>query len=104
MPENNKGFFKRWYEGMLNLSVEQQLQAKIFFFVGGAAGMLLATISFLMQKSWGLSIFLFCMAGLQVISAIGIRQQCIQYKKNMEEINGNNVDNELKDKINIGGN
>lgn len=79
-------FLKKFRQGILDLSVEQQLQAKMVFFIGGSIGMLMAAIAFLMSKSWGLSIFLFSMTGLQIVSAIGTRQQYIQTKKIMEEI------------------
>lgn len=83
---NLKNFFKRWKQGILDMTVEQQLKNKMILFIGGAIGMLLATITFIIRRSWGFSIFLFCMVGFQLISFIGVRQQLIQYKKNMEEV------------------
>ncbi len=83
---NPKEFMRRWIEGMKNLSQTQQLYTKLWLFSGGAFGLTLAMISLLIRKSWGFSIFLFCMVGLQIVSFIGTRQQYIQIKAIEEEM------------------
>ena len=83
---NPKEFMRRWIEGIKNLSQTQQLYSKLWLFAGGAFGLALATITLIMRKSWGLSIFVFCMVGLQIISFIGTRQQYIAMKGIEDEL------------------
>lgn len=79
--DKEKGFFGKWKDGILNLSVEQQLKAKLFGIQGGIVGLVLALISMLYSKMWGFAIFIFFVIFLQVISYISMRQQYIATKK-----------------------
>ena len=81
-----QGFFKRWKEGILNLSPTQQLKGKLIGIVGGIIGLILALIVMIIRKQWGFSIFIFFIVWLQVISYISTRQSYIQTKKLMEEL------------------
>jgi len=83
---NPKEFLRRWIEGIKNLNQTQQLYARLWLFGGGAFGLTLAMITLLMRKSWGFSIFLFCMVGLQILSFIGTRQQYLAIKEIEEEM------------------
>lgn len=78
--------FKNFKDGILNLSVEQQLKAKMTGLMGGIIGLILALVSFIYAKSWGFSIFIFFLIWLQFIQYIGARQQYIQTKILMEGI------------------
>lgn len=86
-------FFKRWKEGILNLSPAQQLHARLVGIIGGIIGLILALISMIYNRMWGFSIFVFFIIWIQVISFIGTRQQYIQTKKMMEELNEKEMEN-----------
>ncbi len=83
---NTTNFFKRWKEGILNLSPVQQLKGKLIGIVGGIIGLILALITLIYRKTWGFGIFVFFIIWLQFISYISVRQQLISTKKMMEEI------------------
>ena len=85
MSEDKKSFFKKFYEGILNLSVLQQLNVKKAGILGGIVGLILAFITLLYQKMWGFGIFIFFVIITQFISYIGLRQHYIQIKKMLEE-------------------
>jgi len=95
---NIKTFFKKWKEGILNLSPVQQLKGKLIGLIGGIIGLILALITMLYKRIWGFSIFVFFIIWLQVISYIGTRQQYLQTKKMMEEINPKEDNSALIDK------
>ncbi len=83
---NIKTFFKKWKEGILTLSQEKQLKAKLIGLVGGIFGLILALISMLYKEMWGFSIFVFFIIWLQVITYIGTRQQYKSIKEMMKEL------------------
>lgn len=92
--EDKKGFFKRWKEGILNLSSLQQLNSKIIGTIGGLVGLVLAFMTLLYQRMWGFGIFVFFFAFIQAISLIGMRQQYLALKKMMEEIEPQSIQEE----------
>jgi len=81
-----KGFFKRWKEGILNLTPIQQLKGKLIGIIGGIIGLILALIVMVYRKQWGFSIFIFFIIWLQFISYISTRQQLISTKEMLKEI------------------
>ena len=83
---NSKNFFHRWKEGILNLPIEKQLKGKLIGIIGGIVGLILALIVMIIRKQWGFSIFIFFIIWLQFITYIGTRQQLINTKKMLEEI------------------
>ncbi len=98
----NKGFFKRWKQGILDMTIEQQLNNKIIGTLGGIIGLILALIVMINRKQWGFSIFVFFIIWLQFIGYIGIRQQLITTKEMMkgletkeEDIESPKIDKEL---------
>ena len=84
MIEEKEGFFKRWKQGMLDMTVEQQLNNKIIGLLGGIVGLILALIVMIMRKQWGFSIFVFFVIWIQFINFIGTRQQYFSTKEMME--------------------
>lgn len=81
-----KGFFKKWKEGILNLSPAQQLHGKIVGIIGGIIGLILALITMIYRGMWGFSIFIFFIIWIQVITYIGTRQQYKNTVEVMEEL------------------
>ncbi len=79
-------FFKKWKEGILTLSPEKQLKAKLTGLIGGIFGLILALISMIYKRMWGFGIFVFFIIWLQFVSFIGTRQQYIQTKEMMKEL------------------
>ena len=77
----SKGFFKRWKQGILDMTIEQQLKNKIIGTLGGIVGLILALIVMINRKQWGFSIFVFFIIWIQFIGYISIRQQLIQTKE-----------------------
>ena len=99
---DKKGFFKRWKQGILDMTVEQQLKNKIIGTLGGIIGLILALIVMVYRKQWGFSIFVFFIIWIQFIGFIGIRQQLIHTKEMMsgldtkqQDIESPKVDNEI---------
>ena len=88
----NKGFFKRWKQGILDMTIEQQLNNKIIGTLGGIIGLILALIVMINRKQWGFSIFVFFIIWLQFISYIGIRQQLITTKEMMKGLEAEQQD------------
>ena len=84
--------FKRWKQGMLDLSIIQQLKGKMIGYIGGIIGLILALIAMVYRKQWGFSIFVFFIIWIQWITYVGTRQQYIETKKTMEEIEVKNQD------------
>ena len=83
----NKGFFKRWKQGILDMTPVQQLKQKMIGIIGGIVGLILALIVMVSREQWGFSIFVFFVIWIQFISFIGTRQQLVATKKMLEEIN-----------------
>ena len=81
---NQKGFFKRWKEGILNLSVEKQLKGKLVGLIGGIIGLILALATLIYRRQWGFSIFVFFIIWIQFITYIGSRQQYFSTKEMMK--------------------
>ena len=83
---NSKNFFHRWKEGILDMTIEQQLKGKIIGSIGGIVGLILALITMIYRKMWGFGIFIFFIIWIQFIGYISARQQLITTKKMLEEI------------------
>ena len=79
--EEKEGFFKRWKQGILDMTIDQQLKNKIIGIIGGMVGLTLALIIMVYRKQWGFSIFVFFIIWIQFISFIGARQQYIATKE-----------------------
>lgn len=79
------GFFRRWKQGILDLTPVQQLRAKLIGIVGGIAGLILALATLVYRRMWGFGIFVFFIIWLQFISFIGTRQQYLSTKEMMSE-------------------
>lgn len=79
--------YKNVREGILNLSVEQQLKGKMIGLIGGIVGLILALITMIYTRNWGIAIFVFFIIWLQFISYIGTRQQYIQTKEMLKGLN-----------------
>ena len=78
---NLKNFFSRWKQGILDMTIEQQLKNKIIGTLGGIVGLILALTLMIYRKQWGFSIFIFFIIWLQFISYISIRQNLISTKE-----------------------
>ncbi len=91
---NLKTFFKKWKEGILTLSQEKQLKAKLIGLIGGIFGLTLALISMVYRGVWGFSIFVFFIIWIQVIAYISTNQQYVQVKEMMKELEPQNQDKE----------
>lgn len=98
----NKGFFKKWKQGILDMTIEQQLKNKIIGILGGIVGLILALIAMIYRKMWGFSIFIFCIIWLQFITFIGTRQSYLETKEMMkgletqqQDIESSKLDKEL---------
>jgi predicted tellurium resistance membrane protein TerC len=68
-------FFKRWKQGMDNLTPKQQSQAKLVGIRGSIIGLGLAWIVMLTRGMWYFSVVMFFAIWLQVIALIGAKQQ-----------------------------
>ncbi|KKN27604.1 hypothetical protein LCGC14_0862910 [marine sediment metagenome] len=79
--KEKEGFFKRWKQGILDMTIEQQLKNKIIGILGGMVGLTLALIIIVYRKQWGFSIFVFFIIWIQFISFISTRQQYIATKE-----------------------
>jgi len=76
---------------MLNITPLQQLHARLIGTIGTIAGLIFAWVFMIViGKMWYFSIVMFFGLFLSVISYIGIRQQYIQTKKMIDEINNIN--------------
>ena len=82
--QEKEGFFKRWKNGILDMSIEQQLKGKMIGIIGGIVGLILALITMIVRKQWGFSIFVFFIIWIQFITYIGMRKQYLQTKEMME--------------------
>ena len=89
---NSKNFFHRWKQGILDMTIEQQLKNKIIGTLGGIVGLILALIVMIYRKQWGFSIFIFCVIWIQFIGYIGMRQQLIQTKEMMKGLEAQQQD------------
>jgi len=83
---NPKNFFKKWKEGILNLSIEQQLKGKLIGIVGGIIGLTLALLTLIYRRMWGFSIFVFFIIWIQFIGYISTRQQYLATKEMLKEV------------------
>ncbi len=99
---NSKNFFRRWKQGILDMTIEQQLKNKIIGLLGGIVGLILALIVMIMRKQWGFSIFVFFVIWIHFINFIGTRQQLIstiEVMKGLEvkqqDIESPNIDKEI---------
>jgi len=90
---NPKEFFKKWKQGILNLSPEQQLKGRMIGLKGGILGLILALTTLIIRRMWGFSIFVFFIIWIQVISYISTRQQLIATKEMMKEAGTQEQDN-----------
>lgn len=90
--EIKKGFFKRWKQGILDMTIEQQLKNKIIGTLGGIVGLILALIVMVSRKQWGFSIFVFFIIWIQFIGYISIRQQLITTKEMMKGLESQQQD------------
>lgn len=99
-PMEKEGFFKRWKQGMLDMTVEQQLKSKIIGLLGGIVGLILALIVMIMRQQWGFSIFVFFIIWIQFINFIGTRQQYFSTKEMMKglEAEQQNIESPKADK------
>lgn len=73
-PEK-KGFFKKWKEGIMNITPSQQLKAKCTGTIGAILGLILAMIVMLYRGIWYFGLFLLALIFLQFIQYIGTKQQ-----------------------------
>lgn len=81
---NTIEFFKKWIEGIKNITPAQQLHAKMMGHLGAVVGAILATITMIYQGYWYWSVFMFFVIFLQVLEYIGVRQQYIEICKIMD--------------------
>ena len=91
---NQKSFFKRWKQGILDMTPVQQLKGKMIGTIGGIVGLILALIVMVLREQWGFSIFVFFIIWIQFISYISTRQQLVATKKMFEDINTEEEDKE----------
>ena len=82
----SKDFFKRWKQGILDLSPEKQIKGKLIGIIGGIVGLILALITMIYRRMWGFSIFIFFIIWLQVITYISTRQQLIATREMLKGI------------------
>ena len=101
--QEKEGFFKRWKNGILDMSIEQQLKGKMIGIIGGIVGLILALITMIVRKQWGFSIFVFFIIWIQFITYIGMRKQYLQTKEMMEGLEtqelGNKISKSMKELI-----
>ena len=81
-----QGFFKKWKEGIKNLTPLQQLRAKIIGTIGGTVGLILALVTLIMQRLWGFAIFIFFIIFIQGVSLISLLQQYDNLKQTFDEL------------------
>ena len=103
---NLKNFFRKWKQGILDMTIEQQLKNKIIGILGGIVGLTLALILMIYRKQWGFSIFVFFIIWIQFISFISTRQQLKSTKEMMkgletkkEDIESPKIDKELGNQL-----
>jgi thiamine transporter ThiT len=80
--ETKKGFFKRWMEGLKNLSVKRQLEANIAFswgnligFFGGFITMLIWVIFGKQYQYWWTAFILALVFAATIVQLVGLYQQ-----------------------------
>jgi predicted tellurium resistance membrane protein TerC len=81
-------FFKRWGKGMMNLSMSQQLHAKMVGHFGGMIGLVFAIIFMVLQGLWYFVIFMIFMTWLQWIEFVGTRKK-LKNSMQLEEFQKN---------------
>jgi len=89
---NSKNFFHKWKQGILDMTIEQQLKNKIIGILGGIFGLILALIAMIYRKMWGFSIFVFFIIWIQFISFISTRQQYLATKEMMKGLEAQQQD------------
>ena len=79
---NPKEFFKRWKQGMKELTMQQQLKAKINGHLGAMIGLSIALVALIYRTitnfnyiQLGFSIFVFFIIWLQRVEYIGTKQK-----------------------------
>lgn len=90
-------FFKRWREGIKNLSPKRQLSSKLIGQIGLTLALCAALINFAYRLNYFYVAILVFIIFLQIINIIGTRQQYIAVLK-MEETLGNPEQEEEGDK------
>ncbi len=74
---------KRFKEGVKNMSMAQQLQAKLIGHIGAIVGLTLAMVLMIARGSYYFVLFLFFICWLQAVEIIGTKQR-YTVAKNME--------------------
>ena len=100
---NPKQFYKRWKQGMRELTVTQQLNAKKNGHLGCVIGLSIAILGFaykliMIRFDWvqlGFAIFIFFLVWLQWHEYVGTKQKHKATMEIMEEIQGQELLNEL---------
>lgn len=72
---NPKQFFKRWIEGIKNITPLQQLSAELLGIRGNIFGMIFAMAFLLYNGMWFFIIFMIFTTFLQVVGYIGTKQK-----------------------------
>jgi len=90
-------FFRRWKEGIKNLSPRRQLYSKMMGEIGMIFGLSLAGVFLILRGMWFFIIVIGFGVFLQIISLIGTRQQYAAILQ-MEETLGNPEQNKEGDK------
>jgi len=97
-------YYKRWKEGMKNITPLQQLHAKMVGHYGGALGLCLATVVMLWKGVWYFGVFLFFMIWLQAWEALGAKQRygnALEMQKRMEELQKESENGGVEDGVRI---
>jgi len=97
---SEQGFFKRWGDGIKNLSPAQQLHAKMVSHVGAFIGMMLALVVLFMRGGWYFSVFIFFIGIIQLIDYIGTRQRWLQAKEIESVAEQNKIEDEKQTALN----
>ena len=100
---NLKQFFKRWKQGMKELTVVQQMNAKKNGHLGAMVGLSIAMLGLaykvtMIKFDWvqlGFAIFIFFLIWLQCVEYIGTKQKLKAAKQIMKEIEGKEILNKL---------
>lgn len=85
------GFFKKWAQGIRDLSITQQLHSQMLGHWGSIFGTCFAWFYLVKIGFWYFSILLFFTIFLQVIQLIGTRQKYVEAKR-LEEMIKNSED------------
>ena len=91
--------FKKFIEGMKNLTPAQQLHGQLAGHIGTIVGIIFAWVAMLFYHMWYFSIVMFFAIWLSVISYIGTRQKYVQVCKMMDEIKSSEPPKKLEPNI-----